>query len=125
MDGGSGRFGGNQSFEEAGHDARAVLNRRHALLRQVQNRVGAVRLLHPSDLVLLFGAPSLERMEGDVKVWQFASGECALDVYFRDVKRPVYAEYRVRGSAEGGSRQRAHGFDHRVCAQSLFLRGGV
>lgn len=121
------RMGDNQSYGQYGDDGRAVLNRRHALLRQVNNRVGAVRLLHPDDLVLLFGAPSLERVDGDVRVWQFASGICALDVYFRDDKRPVYAEYRVRGSAEAGSRGRnaLQGVEYKSCVLALYEGGGI
>lgn len=106
-------------------DAGDDVNRRHALLRKVKNRVGAVRGLHAGDLVLLFGAPSFERVDGNMRMWQYASGVCALDVYFKDDNQwPVYAEYRVRGSAEEGSQLKVgrKGFDHRGCVDALYIR---
>lgn len=124
------RMGDGQSFGVLGVGAlgRNVLwevNRRHALLRYVRTRAGAVRKLHPNEMTLLFGTPSFERADGDLRMWQFASGVCALDVYYRGNKRPVYAEYRVRGSAEHGGRVvKGAGVSHKECAESLFENGG-
>jgi len=98
-----------------------TLNMRAALLRHTAMRPDGVRDLSQDDLVVLFGPPSLKRREGPVTTWQFASGECALDVYFKEnALRPVYAEYRVRGSAEGKAPVAM--LDHRACVKSLFIR---
>lgn len=99
-----------------------ALPMRAALLRHTAAEPDDVRDLDQNELMILFGKPTLIRHEGPVTTWQFASGECALDIYFRDrAEKPVYAEYRVRGSAEGPDVSQAR-FDHRSCVRSLFIK---
>jgi hypothetical protein len=97
------------------------LELRAALLRHTASTPDDVRDLSRNELVVVFGQPTLVRQEGKVTAWQFASSECALDLYFPDnALRPVYAEYRVRGSAEGA--QPTQMLDHKACLKSLFVK---
>jgi len=97
-----------------------TLAMRAALLRHMAASPDDVRDMSQDDLIIVFGTPSLVRREGEVTAWQFASGECALDLYFRGKQRPVYAEYRVRGSAEGKVSKTP--LDHKACLKSLFVK---
>ncbi|HEY8963466.1 MAG TPA: hypothetical protein VIN59_03265, partial [Alphaproteobacteria bacterium] len=99
-----------QGVEESLHKLQldtvdSTLAMRAALLRHTAAKPDAVRHLSRNELLVVFGKPTLQRAEGDVNIWQFASSDCALDIYFKDdANKPVYAEYRVRGSAEGGAK---------------------
>lgn len=116
-----------QGVQEALHKADmttpdSILTMRAALLRHTAAEPDDVRDLDRNELMIVFGQPTLVRQEGRVTTWQYASGECALDVYFKDEsKKPVYAEYRVRGSAEGDDRPQVM-LNHRACLKSLFVK---
>lgn len=83
-----------------------------SLLREVVSDADAVRDFSRAELAYLFGTPSLVRREGGIETVQYASGICAIDLYFKDgAAHPAYAEYRLQDAARG----------HHVCVQSLYL----
>lgn len=97
---------------------------RAALMRRIVADADAVRGLSTADLRLLFGEPTLRREEARAVAWQFASDECALDIYFQKrgdagtddeaLRHAVYAEYRLKRAGIPDL--------HKSCVRSLFAR---
>ncbi|MCB1538525.1 MAG: hypothetical protein KDJ49_06060 [Alphaproteobacteria bacterium] len=100
-------------------DPRALT--RTALLRRVAGNADAVRDLNRAQFGVLFGPPDLRRIEAETESWHYVAPACALDVYFqRGALHPAYAEYRVRGDAQGA---RADA-DYHACLSQLYAQAG-
>ncbi|MEO0410909.1 MAG: hypothetical protein AAF221_03590 [Pseudomonadota bacterium] len=52
--------------------------------------------LSPAAMTQVFGAPSLDRREGDVRVLQFTSGSCISDLVFNAAGNLVHVEARAK-----------------------------
>jgi hypothetical protein len=80
--------------------------------------------LRDADILFAFAQPQLRRMEGPVRLWQYRTENCVMDVYFREQGKAlsvVHYELRPRDKAVFADHpvQSDSRFQEKSCVQAL------
>ncbi len=71
---------------------------------QIKSNPEALLKMNGKQVAVIFSTPGLQRIEGDMDLWQYRTPSCVMDLYIADNGKGAVAHYEMRSRAKVGAK---------------------